>query len=178
LEVEGDAIEKPLSLTYEQILNLPSRTLSAYIECGGNQRAFFAILMDQPARGTQWKAGGISMAMWTGVPLREVLSLAKIKDNAVAVQFIGLDVDSPEQGFRRPIPIEKALDPDSLLAYRMNGAMLPPDHGFPLRTVIPGWVGRHQHQVAGQDGCLLTENLEPQQHCLVCSDRRCLPGGG
>lgn len=141
LEVEGDAIEKPLSLTYEQILNLPSRTLSAYIECGGNQRAFFAILMDQPARGTQWKAGGISMAMWTGVPLWEVLSLAKVKDNAVAVQFIGLDVDSPEQEFRRPIPIEKAMDPDSLLAYRMNGAVLPPDHGFPLRTVIPGWVG-------------------------------------
>ena len=81
------------------------------------------------------------MAIWTGVSLCEVLLRAGVKENARALQLIGLDAGAPEEGFRRPLPIQKAMDPDTLLAFRMNGAVLPRDHGFPVRAVVPGWVG-------------------------------------
>ena len=141
LSVTGDAITQPLSLSYTDLLSMPSRTVFSYLECGGNQRSFFSTVQRQPAQGTQWGRGGVGMAEWTGVPLVEVLERAGVTDNAVMLQLIGLDQGAPEGGFRRPLPIAKALDPDTLLAYRMNGAALPRDHGFPLRALVPGWVG-------------------------------------
>lgn len=141
LEVSGDAVDNALTLSYETLLNMPSRTVFSYLECGGNQRSFFGAHFEQPARGTQWGRGGVGMAVWTGVPLRHVLEQAGIQASAVDVQLIGLDADSPEGGFRRPIPIDKAMDLDTILAYRMNGSLLPLDHGFPLRAIVPGWVG-------------------------------------
>lgn len=141
LDVSGDAIASPLSLTYQDLLNMPARMVYAYLECGGNQRAFFGRTMGQAARGTQWERGGVSMAIWTGVPLKDILQRAGIKPEAVDVQLIGLDTDSPEGGFRRPVPVAKALDPDTILAYRMNGERLPKDHGYPVRAIVPGWVG-------------------------------------
>ena len=141
LRVEGPGVDNPMDLTLDQLGALPHRSVFAYIECGGNQRSFFELLLGQTATGTQWGRGGVGMAEWVGVPLGEVLRLAGLRDNAVDVQLIGLDGDSPEGGFRRPLPIAKALDPDTLLADRMNGAALPPDHGHPLRAVVPGWVG-------------------------------------
>lgn len=141
LQVGGDGVERELELTYDDLLEMPSRTVFCYIECGGNQRRFFDVVLDRTASGTQWGRGGVSMAVWTGVPLAEVLDRAGVREEAVDVQLIGLDTESPEQGFRRPIPVAKAVDPDTLLAYRMNGAVLPRDHGFPLRAVVPGWVG-------------------------------------
>jgi DMSO/TMAO reductase YedYZ molybdopterin-dependent catalytic subunit len=113
----------------------------AYLECGGNQRSYFAAAMGQTAQGTQWQRGGVGMAIWTGVPLREILQRAGITEEAVDVQLIGLDQDSPEGGFRRPVPVAKAMDPDTILAYQMNGERLPADHGFPVRAIVPGWVG-------------------------------------
>ena len=109
LQVEGDAVESPLTLSLDDLLQMPSRTVFSYIECGGNQRAFFGTLLGQPARGTQWGRGAVGMAVWTGVPLSEVLTRAGIRDTAVDVQLIGLDTDAPEDGFRRPIPKEKCL---------------------------------------------------------------------
>ena len=141
LDVTGDGIERNLSLTYEDLKALPSRTVFSYLECGGNQRAFFGELMGQNARGTQWRRGAVGMASWTGVPLCEILQMAGIHDTAVAMQLIGLDKNAPEEGFRRPLSVAKAMDPDTLLAYRMNGTILPRDHGFPVRAIVPGWVG-------------------------------------
>lgn len=141
LVVEGDAVETPLELTLSDIMEMSQQTLACYIECGGNQRAMFDRVMGQPAKGTQWMTGGVSNATWEGVPLNEVLKMAGVKENAVDVMLIGLDVDSPEEGFRRAMPIEKAMDPDTILAHTMNGEALPKDHGFPLRAVVPGWVG-------------------------------------
>ena len=141
MEVTGDAISTPLTLTYQDLLDMPSRSVYAYLECGGNQRSFFGRTMGQPARGTQWGRGGVGMAIWTGVSLRAVLEKAGIQEHAVDVQLIGMDTDSPEGGFRRPIPVDKAMDEDTILAYRMNGELLPPDHGYPVRAVVPGWVG-------------------------------------
>ena len=141
LSVEGDAVANPLELTYADILAMPSRVLMCYLECGGNHRAMFDIVQGRPASGTQWKTGGVSNGEWVGASLGDVLTLAGIRDSAVSVLLAGLDTESPEEGFRRVIPVEKAKHPDTLLAYTLNGEPLPQDHGFPVRALVPGWVG-------------------------------------
>ena len=141
LTIEGDAVANPLTLTYDDIRALPSRTLVCYLECAGNHRAMFGLVQGRQAKGTQWMTGGVSNGEWVGVPLRDVLTSAGISDSAVSVLLIGLDTESPEQGFRRVLPVAKALHPDTLLAYSLNGEDLPRDHGFPLRALVPGWVG-------------------------------------
>ncbi len=141
LAVEGDAVARPLELSYEDIRTLPSRTLISFLECAGNHRAMFDLVKGRPAQGTQWMTGAVGNGEWTGVSLREVLTLAGITEQAVSVLLVGLDRDSPEEGFRRVIPVDKAMDADTLLAYALNGELLPRDHGFPLRVLAPGWVG-------------------------------------
>ncbi len=141
LSVDGDAVSEPMELTYEDVRSLPSRTLISYLECAGNHRAMFNILNDQEASGTQWTRGAISNGEWLGVTLRDVLTLAGIDNNAASVLLVGLDTESPEEGFRYVLPVEKAMHPDTLLAYALNGETLPKDHGFPLRAVVPGWIG-------------------------------------
>ena len=141
LSIEGDAVANPLELTYDDILDLPSRTFISYLECAGNHRSMFDLVKGQAAKGTQWGTGAVSNGRWTGAALRDVLVQADITDEAVSVLLIGLDSDSPEKGFRRVMSVEKAMDPDTLLAYSLNGEVLPKDHGFPLRALAPGWVG-------------------------------------
>ena len=144
LRVEGDAVSTPLTLTFEDILRLPQRNLTAYLECAGNQRAMFDYLQGRPASGTQWGRGAVGNASWSGPALTDILTLAGVADDARSVLLIGADRGSPEQGFRRALPIDKARHPDTLLAHRMNGQALRIDHGFPLRAVAPGWVGASQ----------------------------------
>ena len=141
LTVEGDAVSEPLELTYEDVRSLPSRTLISYLECAGNHRAMFNLLNRRETSGTQWTRGAISNGEWLGATLRDVLTLAGIDDSAVSVMLVGLDTESPEEGFRYVLPVEKAMHPDTLLAYALNGETLPKDHGYPLRAVVPGWVG-------------------------------------
>lgn len=146
LRVEGDAVERPLELSYDDILDLPSHTLVAYVECAGNWRRFFAELLGRAAQGGQWGTGAVGCAEWTGTQLATVLELAGVKRSVVDVNLLGLDNGE----FNRPMPIAKALDPDTLLVYAMNGDMLPPDHGFPLRAVVPGWVGSNSVKWVGR----------------------------
>ena len=141
LQVVGDAVGQPLELTYDQIRDLPVRRLTAYLECAGNHRAMFDLVNGRQATGTQWMTGAVGNGEWVGTPLREVLSLAGVSDRAVSAQLVGLDEESPEQGFRYVLPMSKAMHPDTLLAYSLNGEPLPRDHGFPLRALVPGWVG-------------------------------------
>ena len=141
LSIEGDAVVKPLELTYEQITGLPSRTLISYLECAGNHRAMFNLLNGQETSGTQWMTGAIGNGEWTGVALRDVLALAGIRADARNILLVGLDSESPEAGFRFVLPAAKAMHPDTLLAYALNGETLPQDHGFPVRAIVPGWVG-------------------------------------
>lgn len=141
LSVQGDAVSNPLEMSYEDLRNMPSKTVIAYLECAGNQRAMFKLVNGRTATGTQWERGAVSNGEWTGVSLWNVLELAGITSEAISVLLVGLDKDSPEGGFRRVIPIDKAMHPDTLLAYSLNGETLPEDHGFPLRAVVPGWVG-------------------------------------
>ena len=141
LSVEGDAVSEPMALTYDDVRSLPSRTLVSYLECAGNHRAMFNLLNGQETSGTQWMTGAVGNGEWVGATLRDVLTLAGIDDDAVSVLLVGLDTESPEEGFRYVLPVEKAMHPDTLLAYALNGETLPKDHGFPLRAVVPGWVG-------------------------------------
>ena len=137
LHVEGDAVREPVELTYDQLIGLPSATSVSYLECAGNWRSFFAEMAGRPASGGQWGRGGVGCASWSGVPLGYVLELAGVENTAVDVNLFGLD----DGEFNRPMSIDKATDADTLLALTMNGADLPPDHGYPVRAVVPGWPG-------------------------------------
>ena len=141
LSVEGDAVSEPVTLTYDDVRRLPSHMLISYLECAGNHRAMFGILNGKPSSGTQWMTGAVGNGEWVGARLSDVLTLAGIRDDAVSVMLVGLDTEAPEQGFRFVLPVEKAMDPDTLLAYSLNGETLPRDHGFPVRALVPGWVG-------------------------------------
>lgn len=141
LSVEGEGVSDSLELSYEALRRLPGRTQVSYLECAGNHRAMFDVVKGRAAEGTQWGTGGVGNGEWTGVALRDVLELSGIRDDAVSVLLIGRDIESEEDGFRRVLPVEKAMHPDTLLAYALNGEVLPRDHGYPLRAVAPGWVG-------------------------------------
>ncbi|HEU5321307.1 MAG TPA: sulfite oxidase [Methylomirabilota bacterium] len=141
LRVEGNAVERPLELGFEDLLRLPSRSVTAFVECAGNGRGFFKELMGKVASGTQWHFGGIGVAEWTGVPLGAVLDLARVRRDTprdiLNVLVEGLD----SVKVNRPISLAKAFEDDTLLAYAFNGEPVPPDHGFPVRAIVPGWVG-------------------------------------
>ncbi|HXG04062.1 MAG TPA: sulfite oxidase [Candidatus Binatia bacterium] len=141
LRVEGNAVDRPLQLTFDDLLKLPSRSVICFVECAGNGRGFFKDVMGKPASGTQWHLGAIGVAEWTGVPLGAVLELAGVKRDTprdiLNVLVEGLD----SVRVNRPISLAKAFEEDTLLAYAMNGEPVPPDHGFPVRAIVPGWVG-------------------------------------
>jgi DMSO/TMAO reductase YedYZ molybdopterin-dependent catalytic subunit len=144
LQVVG-AVDTPLHLSFEDILALPAVTLTATLECAGNTRAS----LDPPVRGVQWKAGAVGTATWTGVPLAYVLEQAGIQPGAVEVVLEGadegmvLEPPCPREAicYARGLPRDKAMRPEVLLAYGMNGKDLTPEHGYPLRAVVPGWYG-------------------------------------
>lgn len=144
LKIEG-AVERPLTLMYDDLVQLPARRQVALLECAGNGRASL-----QPrAKGVQWELGAVGNAEWTGVPLGAVLEKAGIRAAAVEIILEGADAgtiaEEPRSPgmihFARSLPLAKARQPEVLLAYRMNGKELPPAHGFPLRAVVPGWYG-------------------------------------
>jgi DMSO/TMAO reductase YedYZ molybdopterin-dependent catalytic subunit len=130
LRVSG-AVKRPLSLGVAALNGLASRDLVVTMECAGNGRAF----LDPPAEGEQWSLGAVSTALWTGVPLVEILDRAELLATVVEVVFEGGD------GFARSLPIDVARDPDTLLATAMNGGPLPREHGGPLRLIVPRWYG-------------------------------------
>ncbi len=141
LTIEG-CVDRPLTLSWNELCDLPQASLAASIECAGNGRSFL-----QPAvEGVQWGAGAIGHAEWTGVPLYAVLEKAGIDASAQEVVFEGADRgaehDHPEtMAFARSLPLRKALDRNTLLAMYMNGEPLDANHGYPVRLLVPGWYG-------------------------------------
>jgi DMSO/TMAO reductase YedYZ molybdopterin-dependent catalytic subunit len=141
LYVEGE-VEKPFAINYEQLITLESVTAPVTLECAGNNRNF----LEPKVKGVQWRLGAVGTAEWTGVSLSTLLDRAIPKPNAREVILEGTDcgmLEDPksppgELKFARSIPLEKARR-DVLLAYKMNGCDLPPEHGFPLRAIVPGW---------------------------------------
>ncbi len=137
LRIEGDGVRRPFELSYDELAAMPQATRTATLECAGNGRRFFKEDHGTEAEGVQWRLGAIGTAEWTGVPLRDLLDRAGLLDAARDVMPEGLD----DHRGRRPMPLAKALAEDTLLALQMNGKTLPPDHGFPARVVVPGWIG-------------------------------------
>ncbi|HEV2969989.1 MAG TPA: sulfite oxidase [Pirellulales bacterium] len=141
LRIHG-CVDRPVEWTWDELTALPERSVFSTVECAGNGRSF----LQQKVSGVQWGAGAIGHAEWTGVPLHLVLEKSGIQSGAQEVIFEGADrgaePDHPEpMNFARGLPLEKALDPNTLLAYRMNGEFLTPSHGYPLRLFVPGWYG-------------------------------------
>lgn len=137
LTVGGPGAEAEVRLSLDYLRSLPRHTLISYLECAGNWRGFFQQVTGQTASGSQWGTGAVGCAEWSGPRLADVLALAGVRDDALDVNVIGLD----EAEWARPMPLAKALDPNTILALTMNGEPLPPDHGFPVRVIVPGWVG-------------------------------------
>ena len=138
LEVAG-AVKRPLRLTVSDLRDCRERTLDVVLECAGHRRAE----LEPRVAGLPWGAGAVSQARWTGVLLGCVLREAEPLPGACEAVLVGADrgVHDPagrEIEFARSIPLDKALQRDSLVAWAMNGKPLTPEHGAPLRAVIPG----------------------------------------
>jgi len=137
LTIVGE-VEKPLTLTLADLGKIPVHSITNTMECAGNGRSF----QSPKVPGVQWGKGAVGNARFSGPSLKALLEKAGLKDTAKHVQFRGLDqVPGKVPPFVRSIPIEKALDGDTLVATHMNGAPLAAHHGFPARAMTPGWVG-------------------------------------
>src|SRR5262245_21675237 len=138
LRIEGNAVERPLEIGFEDLLRLPSRSVICYVECAGNGRGFFDEFMGKVASGTQWRLGGIGVAEWTGVAFATLLDLARIKRDTPRDPLNVLVESLDSVKVSRPMSLAKALEEDTLIAYAMNGDLLPADHGAPARAIVPG----------------------------------------
>ncbi|TDW14938.1 sulfite oxidase [Kribbella kalugense] len=139
LEVDG-CVEQPLSFGLTALRAMGRRTIRVTLECAGNGRATL-----QPRPISQpWLSEAVGTAEWTGVLLSDLLRQAGIREDAVDVVFTGADHGierGVEQDYQRGLSVEEALDSGAIIAWEMNGGPLPPQHGYPLRLVVPGWYG-------------------------------------
>ncbi len=136
----GGLVERPLTLSLEELRRRPERTLAVTLECAGNGRA----LLSPRAPSQPWLTEAVGTAEWTGTPLAPLLEEAGLDAGAAEVVFTGLDRGA--QGgvvhdYARSLPLAEALREEVLLAWAVDGRPLPPQHGFPLRVVVPGWYG-------------------------------------
>lgn len=136
LSIEGPGVHARVELTFNDLSALPKVTYVRALECAGNGRRLFARRYGTMPKGNEWGLGAIGVARWTGVRLREVLECAGIRPEAHQVMPEGLD----DIRMRRPMPLAKALEDDTLVAYEMNGEPLPMDHGAPARVLVSGWA--------------------------------------
>jgi sulfite oxidase len=134
----GGEVDKPITLTLADLSRLETHSVVNTLECAGNGRS----LHRPQVPGIQWGKGAVSTARFSGPRLRDVLQRAGVKSRGKHVMFRGLDeVPGKVPPFIRSIPIEKALDADTLVATHMNGSPLTKHHGFPARALVPGWIG-------------------------------------
>ena len=137
-------VERPLELSLQDLREGFTRvTLDATLNCAGNRRS--QLIEVEPIPGEiPWRDGAIGTGSWAGVRLRDVLAAAGVDSRARHASFVGLDevdVNGHVVTFGGSIPLAKALRPETLLAYELNGAALPPVHGFPVRALVPGYIG-------------------------------------
>jgi DMSO/TMAO reductase YedYZ molybdopterin-dependent catalytic subunit len=142
LKVGGASAQRPLELSLGELKReFELVTLAAVNQCAGNRRGLFA----PRVAGVQWSNGAMGNARWRGVRLRDVLRRAGIAPDAVEVVFSGADSAplAATPGFAKSLPVERALDENTLIAFEMNGAALPHWNGAPARLVVPGWTGTY-----------------------------------
>jgi sulfite oxidase len=136
----GGEVTSPITLSVDEIRKLPAHTQTVTLECAGNGRAFF-----EPAlAGIQWEKGAVSTARFTGARMSDVVKKAGVKAAALNVEMHAADrPPGTMPAFVRQVPMAKAMHPDTLIAYEMNGQPIPLVHGAPLRAIIPGWEGAY-----------------------------------
>src|SRR5215469_7429685 len=142
LQIGGPSAQRPLELSLPQLKSgFPQVSLAAVNQCSGNRRGLFSPRVP----GVQWANGAMGNAVWTGVRLRDVLHKAGIAADALEVVFNGADTPllpgTPD--FVKSLPIDRALDESTLIAFEMNGQPLPHWNGAPARLVVPGWTGTY-----------------------------------
>jgi sulfite oxidase len=161
LEVDG-LVERPRRLSLEDLAGLPRHEVPATLVCAGLRRDEFLSLGPLPGE-LAWGPEPVSTGRWAGVALAHVLGQVGVKPEARFVEFVGLDgVERQGRrfGFGGSIDLEKAASPDVLLATELNGAPLPPAHGFPLRAVVPGWIGARSVKWLGR----VTLSAQPSEN--------------
>jgi sulfane dehydrogenase subunit SoxC len=133
-------VERPLELSLDELRERPAHEVVATMECAGNGRA----LLDPHVVSQPWLRDAVGTARWRGIRLRSLLAEVGVRDTAVEVLFTGSDrgiEGGVEQEYERSLTLEEAAGEDVILAYEMNGEPLLPQHGYPLRLVVPGWYG-------------------------------------
>lgn len=140
LRVAGPAALSAREFSLDELMRLPRHEVAAINQCSGNRRGLF-----QPhVTGVQWGYGAMGNARWAGARLKDVLEAAGIAPRAVEVAADGADAPTlTGPDFVKSLPMWKALDPDTLVAYEMNEAPLPRWHGAPARLVVPGWTATY-----------------------------------
>ncbi|TAF29493.1 MAG: molybdopterin containing oxidoreductase [Runella slithyformis] len=140
LIIKGESVEAPKTYTLADLkAKFKPYTYQLVLECGGNGRSGY---VPQTA-GNQWVDGGVSCAEWTGVRLKDILADVGLKNDAVYIGYYGKDLhpsrDPGKSAISRGVPLQKALEDETLIAWAMNGQEIPLQHGFPLRLVVGGW---------------------------------------
>lgn len=162
---DGESVAREKTFTLKELKSkFKSYTYQLTLECGGNGRSEF----DPPAKGNQWTIGAVSCATWTGVRLKDVLADVGIKDNAVYIAYHASDThlsnDPSKEPISRGVPISKAMQDETLIAYQMNGTAIPIAHGYPLRLIAGGfpasasgkWINRISIRNIIHDGPKMT----------------------
>jgi DMSO/TMAO reductase YedYZ molybdopterin-dependent catalytic subunit len=140
LSITGEACARPQQFSLQQLQKqFAHHSYQLQLECGGNGRSEFF----PPASGNQWTTGAVSCAQWTGVRLKDVLLHCGINDDAVYIGYNSADThlsgDPSKEPISRGVPMSKALEDETLIAWAMNGEAIPALHGYPLRLVCGGW---------------------------------------
>ena len=174
LSIEGESVKQRKQFSLPQLKSqFPNVTLNLTLECGGNGRSEFT----PAAKGNQWSTGAVGCASWTGVRLRDVLNEVGIKDNAKYIGYYGKDThlsgDPNKQPISRGVPMSKALEAESLIAWQMNGKDLPLLNGYPLRLVFGGWPascsGKWLHKIVVRDRVHDGQKMGGQSYRVPCS---------
>ena len=139
LQISG-IIPRPLILTIDDLMKMPSKTIDVVLECAGNQRSKF----NPNVYGEQWEEGAINQGQWRGIPLRTILSFTGLSNQAREIVFEGHDYGERKDTdkvvpYERSLPIKKALHPDTIIAFEYNCAPIPFKHGYPFRLIVPQW---------------------------------------
>lgn len=165
IEFDGESVRQKKTYSLSQLKSkFKQYTYQLTLECGGNGRSEF----DPPAKGNQWTVGAVSCATWTGVRLKDVLADVGIKDSAVYIGYHAADThlskDPNKEPISRGVPIAKALQDETLIAFKMNGKDIPLAHGYPLRLIAGGfpasasgkWINRISVRNKVHDGTKMT----------------------
>lgn len=173
LTIEGESVIRKKTYSLEDLkTRFKHYSYQLTLECGGNGRSEFY----PPAKGNQWSLGAVSCAEWTGVRLRDILEDTGIKNNAIYIGYYGTDEhlsrDPGKVPISRGVPMSKALQDETLLAFEMNGAAIPIVHGYPLRLVAGGWPasasGKWVQRIAVRDRIHDGEKMTGSSYRVPC----------